>query len=78
MVKQTKIILACMALHNFIRESAMADADFDMCDRDENYVPMPVPSSSQRSEANNYLCDEEGDMNAFCDNLATALFAMRG
>lgn len=67
-----------MALHNFIRESAMADVDFDMCNRDENYVPMPVPSSSQISEANNYLGDKEEDMNALHDNLATALFTMRG
>ena len=37
MRKQSKVILACMALHNFIRESAMRDADFDMCDSDENY-----------------------------------------
>jgi hypothetical protein len=28
-----------MALHNFIRESAMGDADFDICDTDENYIP---------------------------------------
>jgi len=27
--KQSKTILTCMALHNFIRESAMADADFE-------------------------------------------------
>ncbi|WVZ65976.1 hypothetical protein U9M48_015256, partial [Paspalum notatum var. saurae] len=45
MTKQSKIILACMALHNFIRESAMRDTDFDMCDSDENYMPMPPPPS---------------------------------
>ncbi|WVZ58991.1 hypothetical protein U9M48_009201, partial [Paspalum notatum var. saurae] len=39
LAKQSKIILACMALHNFIRESALVDMDFEMCDRDENYVP---------------------------------------
>ena len=27
---QSKIILACMALHSFIRESALADADFNV------------------------------------------------
>jgi hypothetical protein len=41
MVKQSKIILACMALHNFIRENAMADADFEKCHCDENYIPNP-------------------------------------
>ena len=32
MPKQSQIIMACMAVHNFIRESALADTDFDMCD----------------------------------------------
>jgi hypothetical protein len=72
MVKQTKIILACMTLHNFIRESAMADADFEMCDNDENYI----------SIQSNNLFEEDGDeeqgMNAFRDNIANALFIMRG
>jgi hypothetical protein len=39
MWKQSKIIIACIAIHNFIRESAMEDDDFDVCDHDENYVP---------------------------------------
>jgi hypothetical protein len=72
MVKQTKIILACMTLHNFIRESAMADADFEMCDNDENYI----------SIQSNNLFEEDGDeeqgMNAFHDNIANVLFIMRG
>ena len=32
MEKQSQIIMACMSVHNFIRESALADTDFDMCD----------------------------------------------
>lgn len=77
MAKQSKIILACMALHNFIRESAIRDADFDMCDQDEHYVPMASSSSSQPSGANNHLGDEDGDMNTFREQLANALFATR-
>lgn len=38
--KQTRIIVACMALHNFIRESRIADREFDACDEDKNYNPM--------------------------------------
>ena len=33
--KQTKIIIACMALHNFIRMSGILDKDFDLCDREK-------------------------------------------
>jgi hypothetical protein len=72
MVKQTKIRLASMALHNFIRESAIADADIERCDNDENYMPIPQVYSSQENG------DEEQDMNEFCDSIATALFNMRG
>jgi hypothetical protein len=39
MPKQSQIIIACMAIYNFIRESALPDVDFDRCDHDENYVP---------------------------------------
>ena len=40
--KTIEIILTCLALHSFIRESAMTDADFDMCDCDENYMPFAM------------------------------------
>ena len=50
-VLKMKIILACMILHNFIRESAMADADFEMCDNDENHI----------SIWSNNLFEEDGD-----------------
>ena len=35
---QTHIIVACMALHKFIRMSGLRDRNFCCCDRDENYV----------------------------------------
>jgi hypothetical protein len=38
--KRSKIIVACMALHNFIRDSAMRDKDFDKFDEDESYMPI--------------------------------------
>jgi hypothetical protein len=37
--KQSQIIIACMAIHNFIRENALPDVEFDRCDHDENYMP---------------------------------------
>jgi hypothetical protein len=42
--KQTRIFVACMALHNFIRDSRIADREFAKCDADANYLPMPVSS----------------------------------
>ncbi|EEE65781.1 hypothetical protein OsJ_21474 [Oryza sativa Japonica Group] len=36
---QTHIIVACIALHNYIRLSGLTDRHFGRCDRDENYVP---------------------------------------
>jgi hypothetical protein len=46
MWKQIQIIIACMAIYNFIRESAMADEDFDRCDHDEHYVPVVKEGAS--------------------------------
>ena len=37
--KQKKIVIACMSLHNYIRETKLPDKEFDRCDEDEEYVP---------------------------------------
>ena len=66
-----------MALHNFIRESAIAEADFDGCDRDENNMPMPEEPSSEPKGGNRHGSGEDHNMNTFCDNIANALFARR-
>jgi hypothetical protein len=39
MEKQIKIIIACMALHNFIRDSALDDELFPQCVANEDFVP---------------------------------------
>jgi hypothetical protein len=36
--KQSQIIVACCALHNFIRKSGIGDRHFARCDHDETYV----------------------------------------
>jgi hypothetical protein len=74
MHKQSKIIIACMAIHNFIRESAVADMDFDLCDSHENFVPMAQPSTSQQYVQNTHAGEEDRDMNAFRDEIANGLF----
>jgi hypothetical protein len=70
--KQTKIIVACMALHNFIRMSGLVDRDSDRCDRDENYVP-PEASSSQPRNRQTPARDDSTMMNAFCDSISLGL-----
>jgi hypothetical protein len=47
MAKQSQIIITCMAIHNFIRESVMSDEAFDLCDHDGNYILLFQASSSQ-------------------------------
>jgi hypothetical protein len=74
MPKQSKIIVACTALHNFIRESALADSDFDMCDCDDEYIPLPEASSSQGNGTNPRHGDEDRTMNQFRDWIADGLF----
>ena len=72
MLKQSKIIHACMALHNFIRDSAMANEEFDKCDEDKDYMPLPYSQSTASR-----LGVEEGSMNTFRDALAYALYTRR-
>jgi hypothetical protein len=36
--KQAKIIIACIALHNFIRDSHLSDKEFDTYDANEEYM----------------------------------------
>ena len=70
--KQTRIIVACMALHNFIRESRIAYREFSMCDTSAKYNPMPSSSESAWSEDESLV--EDSNMNDFHDELAHALF----
>jgi hypothetical protein len=46
MEKQTKIIIACMALHNFIRDSNLSDVHFDTLASDETYVDGDMGAST--------------------------------
>jgi hypothetical protein len=70
--KQSQIIIACMALHNFFRSSGIVDRDFDCCDRDENYVPHEASTSQPRTRQPPAR-DESAIMNAFRDQIALGL-----
>jgi hypothetical protein len=73
MEKKAKIILACMALHNFIRDSHENDNLFGMCDEDENFVSSHEDATSSHSSLYE---QEENDMNALCDSITDALMTM--
>ncbi|XP_024312968.1 protein ALP1-like [Brachypodium distachyon] len=72
--KQTKIIIACMALHNFIRESEIFDEDFDKCDRDEDYMP---PGHVVVTNGWNHEGQGNVNMNATREAIADGLMADR-
>jgi hypothetical protein len=66
MEKQKKIIIACMALHNFIRDSNSSDEDFDRIASDETYVDGYMGASTSD------VVDEE-DRGGVRDAIAQAL-----
>ena len=66
-----------MPLHNFIRESAMEDQDFDLSDSYEGYIPFSASSSHNPSGATTQHGDEDQNMNGFRDSIANALFSRR-
>jgi hypothetical protein len=68
--KQSQIIVACCALHNFIRISGIGDRHFARCDRDENYVPAEVAGNQLDPEE---VADESDLMNDFRNSIALAL-----
>jgi hypothetical protein len=65
--KQSKIIIAMTALHNFIRDSAIHDADF------ENYSNEDSVGDSESSMDDSSVLRDDSDMGAFRDSIAIAL-----
>jgi hypothetical protein len=78
MWKQKMIVVACMVLHNFIREHNSDDADFARFDRDPNFMPT-IPNRYKRftvpANASDTSTMEVGEhcMDTFWDELATTL-----
>jgi hypothetical protein len=73
MEKQANIILACMALHNLIRDNNENDDLFDMCDEDEEFVPSHEDATSSHSQL---YGQEESDINVVHDSIANGLMTM--
>lgn len=76
MPKQSLIIIACMVIHNFIRESALPHVEFDKCDQDQNYMlEVEGAYGHRRNRASNCLMDDDQNMNQFRDFIANGLFS---
>ena len=65
--KQSKIIVACMALHNFIRECDLEDPHFKEDIEDDS----PCPTYDNTDDGGGI--GDDVDMNAFRDAIATAM-----
>ena len=78
MWKQKMIVVACMVLHNFIREHNSDNVDFARFDRDPNFMPT-IPNRYKRfavpANASDTSTMEVGEhcMDTFRDELATTL-----
>jgi hypothetical protein len=80
MEKQKMIVVACMVLHNYVREHQSGDRHFERCDRDPDYVPT-IPSRYQKYAISQSASDgstsaaNEMAMDVFRDRLATDIAA---
>jgi hypothetical protein len=73
MEKQTKIIIACIALYNFIRDGALDDELFAQCDANEDFVLNVDEATTSQPHVNG---EEESDMNILRDSIADGLMVM--
>ena len=74
---QKHIILACMALHNFIRDSQLRDEEFNKCDEDEDYMPEAAQTTTPPQGDDVPEEENEVTMNTIRDRIANALFIAR-
>ena len=63
-----------MALHNFIRDSALYDYHFACCDGDDDYLP---PGHVVNTGGGNYVGGGNTTMDLIRDNIADAVMAAR-
>jgi hypothetical protein len=69
-----KIIVACIALHNYIRDTKLREKEFDRCDADENCIaPRATPVLHDRAPYSLNIVN----MKDVHDRIANAFYQMR-
>jgi hypothetical protein len=72
--RQKEIIIACFALHKFIRDSQLHDKEFERCDADDEYMPRASNVEDQSQDGGHEVEGEnEVTMNTIRDRIATSL-----
>ena len=75
---QKHIIIACLALHNFIRDSNLRDKEFERCDADEEYLVQQISDTTQTQGDESEDVENEHTMNTIRSRIADALVSARG
>ena len=79
LVKQEKIIVATIALHNFIRNCGQ-DEEFDRCDRNPSYTPTIEEETSNDEDIGTFSSrrvSDDGYMNKTRNQIAVTLMENR-
>lgn len=71
--RQVEIIIACFALHNFIRDSQLEDKEFRRCDADENYMLRGSNVEHAHDGDQEIEGENEVTMNTIRDRIATSI-----
>jgi hypothetical protein len=75
---QKHIIIAYLALHNFICNNNLCDKEFKRCDADEEYLVQQISDTTQTQGDESEDVENEHKMNTICSRIADALVSARG
>jgi antirestriction protein len=75
---QKHIIIACLALHNFIHDNNLRDKESKRCDADEEYLVQETSGTTQTQGDESEDVENEDTMNTIRSRIADALVSTRG
>ena len=75
---QKQIIIAYLALHNFIRDSNLRDKEFERCDANEEYLVQQISDTTQTQGDESEDMENEESMNIIRARITDALVSVRG